>query len=68
MVTTTREEGDLMSLASHFKHCLDFLNNHSVPQACSRQLEFALAALDIEKTRLLVWSNEIGLMSTDLGR
>ena len=55
----------LISLASLFSTCIDCFECYRTAKDCPRQIKTKLVKLDFEKTRLLIWANEVGLTSTD---
>ena len=55
----------IISLASLFTTCVDCFEYYKAAKDCPRRLRMLLVKLDFEKTRLLLWANNIGLVSTD---
>ncbi|CAO1599060.1 hypothetical protein XANCAGTX0491_002806 [Xanthoria calcicola] len=55
----------LISLASLFGTCIECFTYYRAAKDCPRQIKTKLVKLDIEKTRLLMWANQVGLVSTD---
>lgn len=55
----------LISLASLFSTCIECFGYYRAAKNCPRQIKTKLVKLDFEKTRLLIWANEVGLVSTD---
>ncbi len=55
----------LIGVASLFGSCVDAFTCFKTAQRAGEDIEILLLKLDIEKTRLLVWGNEIGMFSMD---
>ena len=55
----------LISLASLFSTCIECFGYYRAAKDCPRQIKTKLVKLDFEKTRLLIWANQVGLVSTD---
>lgn len=55
----------LVSLASLFSTCIECFGYYRAAKDCPRQIMTKLVRLDFEKTRLLIWANHVGLVSTD---
>ena len=54
----------LVSLASLFGTCIECFGYYQAAKDCPRQIKTKLVKLDFEKTRLLIWANQVGLVST----
>ncbi|KAL9110489.1 MAG: hypothetical protein Q9227_005033 [Pyrenula ochraceoflavens] len=65
MAETIGLAASLISLASLFSTCIECFQYYEVAKECPRQVKTKLVKLDFEKTRLLIWANEAGLVSTD---
>jgi len=52
----------LVGLASFFGSCVDAFGGFGLAQGADRETEVALLKLDIEKTRFLIWSENVGIL------
>ena len=55
----------VISLASLFSSCIECFGYYRAAKECPRAIRTKLVKLDFEKTRLLIWANQVGLVSTD---
>ncbi|KAL8924214.1 MAG: hypothetical protein Q9208_004178 [Pyrenodesmia sp. 3 TL-2023] len=55
----------LVSLASLFSTCIECFGYYRAAKEFPKQIKMKLVKLDFEKTRLLIWANQVGLVSTD---
>ncbi|KAF7506106.1 hypothetical protein GJ744_012257 [Endocarpon pusillum] len=55
----------LIGVASLFSSCVDAFTYFKTAQKADEDFETLLLKLDIERTRLLVWGNEIGMFSVN---
>ncbi|RYP20524.1 hypothetical protein DL767_009427 [Monosporascus sp. MG133] len=56
--------GILLAVAGLFSSCVDAFAYFKLAQCADREVEVALLKLDVEKARLLIWGNEMGIFST----
>ncbi|KAH0542808.1 hypothetical protein FGG08_002856 [Glutinoglossum americanum] len=54
-----------VGLASLFSTCIECFGYFKASQRIERDLEILLVKLDIEKTRLLIWGNSIGILAVE---
>lgn len=54
-----------IGLASLFTICIECFEFFKAGQSFRPDLETALAKLDLEKTRLLIWGNHVGVLNPD---
>jgi hypothetical protein len=55
--------GFLIGVAGLFSSCVDAFTYFKLAQHASREIEVVLLKLDIEKTRLLIWGDNVGIYS-----
>lgn len=55
----------LISLTALFSTCIECFDYYRAARDCPREVRTKLVKLDFEKTRLLIWANKTGLVSTD---
>ncbi|KAF2269537.1 hypothetical protein CC78DRAFT_612488 [Lojkania enalia] len=55
----------LIGVASLFSSCVDAFTYFKTAQRADEDVEILLLKLDIERTRLLVWGNEIGMFTVN---
>lgn len=55
----------LIGVAGLFSSCVDAFTYFKAAQRADEDIEILLLKLDIEKTRLLVWGNEIGIFTAN---
>jgi hypothetical protein len=56
----------LIGVAGLFSSCVDAFTYFKTAQRTDEDVEILLLKLDIEKTRLLVWGNEVGIFNVNL--
>lgn len=56
----------LISLASLFSTCIECFAYYQAAKECPRQIKTKLVKLEFEKTRLLIWANQVGLVNTNV--
>jgi len=57
--------GLLIGVASLFSSCVDAFVYFKLAQHADREVEIVLLKLDVEKARLLIWGNEVGIFSAN---
>lgn len=57
--------GGVFGVASVFTSCIDAFSYFKLYQNATRDIEVILLKLDIEKARLLIWGENIGILSAD---
>lgn len=55
----------LLSLASLFSTCIDCFGFYEASKECGDELRTLLVQLDLEKTRLLIWAQHVGLVDVN---
>src|SRR4051794_64066 len=58
----------LVALASLFSTCVECFEYFRAGQDLEESLEILLVKLDLEKTRLLIWGNAVGILKEDEAR
>lgn len=58
----------LLSLATLFSTCIDCFDFYKTCEDCGRDLRTSLVQLDLEKTRLLVWAENVGLVQIPVAK
>ncbi|KAF9775764.1 hypothetical protein IL306_006106 [Fusarium sp. DS 682] len=53
----------VIGVAGLFSSCVDAFNYFKLAQHANREVEIVLLKLDIEKTRLLIWGENVGIFS-----
>jgi Prion-inhibition and propagation len=54
-----------IALASLFSTCIEFFEYFKAGKALEDDVDILLVKLDLEKTRLLIWGNAVGVMKTE---
>jgi hypothetical protein len=57
--------GFLIGVASLFSTCIEAFTYFKAAQRADEDVEILLLKLDVEKTRLLIWGNEVGIFNTN---
>jgi hypothetical protein len=55
----------LLSLAGLFSTCIDCFDFYEASKDCGDELRTLLVQLDLEKTRLLIWAEHVGLVDVN---
>ncbi|KAL8370601.1 hypothetical protein RB595_000799 [Gaeumannomyces hyphopodioides] len=55
----------VIGVASIFTSCIDAFNYFKLYQDATREIEVVLLKLDIEKARLLIWGEDVGILSAN---
>ncbi|KAG9235710.1 prion-inhibition and propagation-domain-containing protein, partial [Amylocarpus encephaloides] len=55
----------VVALASLFSTCIECFDYFKVGQALEEDFELLLIKLDVEKTRLLIWGNAVGVLKPE---
>jgi hypothetical protein len=56
---------DVVALASLFSICIECFDYFKAGQALEEDFELLLVKLDVEKTRLLIWGNAVGILKSE---